>query len=161
MKQLHQVYSDLPIERTASNFPTYTFLACDYGGPFFVYNGKEKKEQKVLVLLICCLVTRNLHVELVENCATAAFIQAFRSFIAIRAQPRKVFSDQASYSKSSSKQLKEPLKKINWPEANQKLNQDYNMDWEFFCSNASSKAGCIEVMVPLFKELLEKAMKFT
>ena len=161
MKQLHQVYSDLPIERTASNFPAYTFVACDYAGPFFVYNGEEKKEQKVWVLLICCLVTRHLHVELVEDCTTAAFIQAFRSFIAIRGQPRKAFSDQASYFKSSSKQLKEILRKINWPEAKQRLNQDYSMEWEFFCSHASSKAGVIEVMVRLFKESLEKAMKFT
>ena len=133
------------------------FISCDYAGPYYVYEEVTKKEKKVWILLICCLVTRHIHTEMVADCKTDTFLEAFRSFMALRGHPKKVFSDQASYFKSASKQLKEILRKVDWIAIKHRLLQNYHFDWEFFTPLASSKAGIVEVCIKLFKEALEKA----
>ena len=159
-RKLHQIMAELPIERVATSCMAFLYISCDYCGPFYVYEGPDRKEKKVWILLVCCLVTRYIFAEVIEDCTTTSFLQAFRAYVAICGKPKKVFSDNASYFKSASKLLKQMLRKINWSKVSNELNRLYDLEWLNFCSNASSHAGVIEICVKIFKEALTKAIKF-
>ena len=88
--------ADLPPERCPPNLQAHRFIAMDYAGPFYYYEEPAKNEQKCWILLISCLVTWHLHVELVKNCSTEAFLLALRAYISIYGVYQKAFSDQGT-----------------------------------------------------------------
>lgn len=51
---------------------------------------------KAYVALFICLATKAIHLELVSDLTTAAFLAAFRQFIARRGLCRNVYSDNAT-----------------------------------------------------------------
>ena len=160
-KPLHQQMSDLPIERVPLTFRAYAFIACDYGGPFFTYEGPQKKEQKCWVLVITCLVSRHITVELVPNCSTEAFMEALRSHVAINGKFQKCWSDQGSYFRKGDVELKKLLRKINFSKVQQSVNQEWNADWEFSVPHAPWRMGIVESCIKLFKTSLDIALKTT
>ena len=156
-RQLHQEIAELPIERIATSTKSFLFVALDYLGPFKLRKQHGAGEHKVWGMIASCLVTRFIHVELVSSCSTSAFLAAFRSFVALRGQPRRIWSDNATYFKSGDKQLKSILREVSWKEV---ANSTKQIDWQWFCPLASSKAGIIESSVKVFKQSLEKALNF-
>ena len=160
-RQLCQAMADLPPERCPPNLQAHRFIAMDYAGPFYYYEEPAKNEQKCWILLISCLVTRHLHVELVKNCSTEAFLLALRAYISIYGVYQKAFSDQGTYFIQASKALKDILRKLDFDRARIEMNQKYGNDWEFSTPEAPYKMGVIEAMVKLFKSALDKALAHT
>ena len=85
--------SSLPKERTSPS-PPFTFCGVDCFGPFFV---KDKRtELKRYGLMVTCLASRSVHIELLDDMTTSAFINSIRNVISIRGPIREIWCDQGT-----------------------------------------------------------------
>lgn len=93
-KTLTPLMGNLPQERITPSFP---FLRCgvDYAGPVFILNrkGRGSKLVKGYICLFICFVTRAVHLELVSDLSTDAYLLALKRFISRRGKPNEIFSD--------------------------------------------------------------------
>ncbi|XP_027140530.1 uncharacterized protein LOC109138253 [Larimichthys crocea] len=84
---------NLPQDRMETT-PPFTYTGIDCFGPVYVKEGR--KEIKRYGLLLTCLCSRAIHIEVLDDMTTDAFINALRAFIAIRGNVRQLRSDQGT-----------------------------------------------------------------
>jgi hypothetical protein len=88
-----QKMGDLPQDRMEAA-PPFTYSGIDCFGPIYVKEGR--KELKRYGLLLTCLCSRAIHIEVIDDMTTDAFINALRAFIAIRGNVRQLRCDQGT-----------------------------------------------------------------
>ncbi|XP_045763002.1 uncharacterized protein LOC123865810 [Maniola jurtina] len=93
-KTLTPIMGNLPTERLAPSFP-FAVSGVDYFGPVFVLNrkGRGAKLIKAYVSLFVCFATRAIHLELVGDLSTDAYLLALKRFVSRRGKPAEIFSD--------------------------------------------------------------------
>ncbi|XP_062707822.1 uncharacterized protein LOC134288108 [Aedes albopictus] len=90
-----QIMGDLPAERVTPTFPFLT-TGVDLCGPlFYRYPLRKSAPVKCYVAIFVCLATKAIHVELVADLSTAAFIAALKRFVARRGRPAVIECDNA------------------------------------------------------------------
>ena len=147
------------MERIQPSTATFDFVAINFTGVFTVYKGNAP--QKWYVMVVADLVTRFVSVEVVSSMSTAAFIEAFRSYAALRSCPRKVFSDRGTNLISGEKVLRKVLRDLDWPKI-QDLGREKGFDWHFTsAARSASFNGSVEIVVKLFKKALYRAYNST
>ena len=92
-KCMGQKMADLPVDRTTPS-PPFTYCGLDCFGPFTVKEGR--RELKRYGLLLTCLASRAIHIEVLDDLSTDAFMNGLRSFIAIRGRIRLIRCDQGT-----------------------------------------------------------------
>lgn len=85
--------ADLPEERMEMT-PPFTYCGIDCFGPFYVK--EARKELKKYGLIFTCMCSRAIHIEMLDDLTTDAFINALRGFIAIRGHVRQLRCDQGT-----------------------------------------------------------------
>ncbi len=105
-----QRMADLPQERMETT-PPFTYCGMDCFGPFYIKEGR--KELKRYGLLFTCMCSRAVHVEMLDDLSTDAFINALRTFIAIRGRVRQLRSDQGTNFVGARREFAEALKEMN------------------------------------------------
>ncbi|KAA8592103.1 hypothetical protein FQN60_017558, partial [Etheostoma spectabile] len=105
-----QRMADLPPDRVDPS-PPFTYCGMDCFGPFYTKQGR--KEHKRYGLLFTCLCSRAVHIEMLEDMTTDAFINGLRRFIAIRGAVRHIRSDQGSNFVGARNELERALNKLN------------------------------------------------
>ena len=105
-----QRMADLPSDRVEPT-PTFTYCGMDCFGPFHTKQGR--KEQKRYGLLFTCLCSRAVHIEMLEDMTTDAFINALRCFVAIRGSVRHIRSDQGTDFVGAKNEMAKALKELN------------------------------------------------
>ena len=85
--------ADLPKERV-SQAPPFTYVGADCFGPFIVKD--RRTELKRYGLIFTCLYSRAIHLELLDDMSTDAFINSFRSLVAIRGSVRHLRTDRGT-----------------------------------------------------------------
>ena len=85
-----QLMSDLPRVRT-EEVPPFTHCGIDVFGIFTVKEGR--KQLKRYGLMITCMASRAIHIELLTDMTTDAFINALRCVIALRGPVRSLSCD--------------------------------------------------------------------
>ncbi|XP_030600875.1 uncharacterized protein LOC115790965 [Archocentrus centrarchus] len=88
-----QKMADLPEDRMETA-PPFTYCGMDCFGPFFVKEGR--KELKRYGLLITCMCSRAVHLEMLDDLSTDSLINSLRAFIAIRGTVRQIRCDQGT-----------------------------------------------------------------
>ncbi|XP_063915483.1 uncharacterized protein LOC135131602 [Zophobas morio] len=68
--------------------------------------GRGKRSIKVYVCLFICLAAKAIHLELVTDCTSSAFIGAFKRFISRRGKLSTIYSDNATTFKGSNRELR-------------------------------------------------------
>ena len=92
VKPLTQQMADLPPERVRVSFP-FEAIGIDLIGPMWVKAGRRRVKRWILIA-VCC-ATRAVHLEIVFDSSTDAFINALCRLIARRGKPNDAFSDNA------------------------------------------------------------------
>ncbi len=105
-----QKMADLPSERVDPS-PPFMYTGMDCFGPFFVKSGRSM--HKRYGLLLTCLCSRAVHVEMLNDMTTDSFINALRCFIAVRGTVRQLRSDQGSNFVGAKNELKAALKEMD------------------------------------------------
>ncbi|XGW01565.1 hypothetical protein V3C99_014021 [Haemonchus contortus] len=80
----------IPYDRSILTTP-FEKVGCDFMGPIQMKNNK-----KGYVCLYTCLVTRAIHLEVVEDMSAGAFLNCFKRFVARRGIPKLVRTDCGS-----------------------------------------------------------------
>ncbi|KPJ02096.1 hypothetical protein RR46_01492 [Papilio xuthus] len=93
-KPAQPIMGDLPCDRTKLEFP-FLNTGMDYAGPILIANrkGRGAKLIKSYICIFVCLAVKALHIELVTDLTTEAFLAAFFRFTSRRGLPATVTSD--------------------------------------------------------------------
>lgn len=85
--------ADLLLKRMERT-PPFTYSDMDCFGPFYVKEGR--KELKKYGLIFTCMCSRAIHIEVLDDLITDAFLHALHCFIAVRRNVRHLQSDQGT-----------------------------------------------------------------
>ena len=128
-------FGQLPIERITPD-SVFDRVGLDYAGPLQIKLGHVRKPTilKAYVCIFVSLTVKAIHIELVSNLTTAAFIAALRRFIARRGQPSLLWSDHGSNFVGTVPELKE-LANFLQTQRTQSIISDFcstrNITWKF------------------------------
>ncbi|GFY50100.1 integrase catalytic domain-containing protein [Trichonephila inaurata madagascariensis] len=108
----------------------FSVVGIDFGGPLYT-----KDENKHYIVLFTCVVTRALHLELVNNLTTEMFLLALRRFISRRGLCSKILTDNARTFKRSDIELKNLWKVISDPTL-KAFYASHKIYWQFIIKRA-------------------------
>lgn len=96
MESSTQLMASLPNFRTTPK-RAFSCVGVDYAGPVMIRSslGRLPKLTKAWIAVFVCLVTRAIHLELVSDNTTQAFIAALRRMVARRGGVTEIISDNA------------------------------------------------------------------
>ena len=110
-RRTYPLMANLPRGRVAYSEPPFSNCGTDALGPLYVKQGR--KRLKRWVILYTCLTIRCVHLDVLENMDTDAFINSFRRFVNRRGCPATVYSDNGTNFIGASKELKEVVSNID------------------------------------------------
>nr|XP_031842135.1 uncharacterized protein LOC116431199 [Nomia melanderi] len=149
------IMGNLPKARVTESRP-FTNTGVDYCGPFYI---KERKKQnrtrvKVYVAVFVCLAVKAIHLELVSDLTTEAFIAALRRFIARRGFCKRIHSDNGTNFVGAYNQLREIRELLKSDDHNQKVKTflaERHIEWSFIPPHAPHFGGLWEAAVKAFR----------
>ncbi|XP_072397992.1 uncharacterized protein [Diabrotica undecimpunctata] len=99
--------------------PSRPFLNCgvDYAGPFETKtsNLRGSRVQKSYLCVFICLATKAVHLEIVSNLSTEAFLNSFKRFVSRRGLCKNIYSDNATNFVGAHRELRELFSLIHNP----------------------------------------------
>ena len=137
-----QRMADLPPERLAVNERPFTFVGIDCFCPILVNRGRG--EVKRYGIMFTCMTIRAVHLEVLPDLTTDAFINALRRFISRRGKPRRLVSDNGTNFVGAVRELGIELQRWNNKRKLQKYLLQEAMDWAFNPPAASHMGGVWE-----------------
>ncbi|XP_049419820.1 uncharacterized protein LOC125880984 [Epinephelus fuscoguttatus] len=146
-----QKMSSLPEERCEISAP-FTFCGMDCFGPFAVKNGR--KEIKRYGLIITCLSSRAVHIEMLDDLSTDAFINALRCFISLRGAVSQLRCDQGTNFVGASNEFKDALKQCDI-RALEAFLADKQCEFRFNAPSASHAGGIWERQIRTIRSVLD------
>ena len=91
-----QVMAPLPTSRLVMS-PTFSEISIDLFGPFEIKDTvKQRVRKKVWGLVVNCVATRAIHLDITEDYSADAFLQTFRRFVSLRGCPNVIHCDKGS-----------------------------------------------------------------
>lgn len=143
--------ADLPAARLTPHFRAFTNTGVDYFGPLIVT--VRRSHEKRYGVLMTCLTTRAIHIEIVNSLDTDSCIMAIRNFMARRGQVSKIFSDNGTNFHASETELKNEFLKMNPVLMEQEFTTP-TMTWYFNPPAAPHMGGSWERLVRSVKTSL-------
>lgn len=157
-KLCQQVMSDLPHERTSRANP-FEYTTLDLFGPYEVRDAvKKRTKKKVWGVIYCCMASRAIHADLVDDLSAESFLQAYSRFTALRGHPRKLWSDRGTNfigAKSALRDLHKHLaclQKVAVENIAAKNGTEWQ--WDFHPADSPHRNGAAEAAVKLIKRAL-------
>ncbi|XP_071485997.1 uncharacterized protein [Diadema antillarum] len=120
-----EFHCSCPCDRVEPS-PPFTFCGLDCFGPFTIKEGR--KELKRYGLILTCMSMRAVHIEVLDDMSTDAFLNSLRCFIAIRGNVRLIRCDQGSNFMGAKHELKKGLFELD---ENQVATQLLKINCEF------------------------------
>ena len=153
-----QKMADLPEDRLEPA-PPFTLSAVDYFGPWYVKEGR--KELKRYGVLLTCLSSRAIHLEVSNSLATDSFLNAYRRFVGRRGPVRQLRSDQGTNFIGAMNELQQAVKELNHERIREELLLN-NCDWIEFKPNvphASHMGGVWERQIRSVRNVLASLLE--
>ncbi|UYV63113.1 hypothetical protein LAZ67_2003172 [Cordylochernes scorpioides] len=143
-KAVQQLTGNLPTSRTNWTRP-FTKTGIDFAGPVIVKtsNLRNARCDKAYIALFICMLPKAIHIELVSNLTTEAFLAALRRFIGRRGRPAEINTDNAT----------------NFVGADKDLRKLFNSNIHDFASSEEIKWNFIPPSSPHFGGLWEAGIK--
>ncbi|XP_062538337.1 uncharacterized protein LOC134206623 [Armigeres subalbatus] len=159
---VQQSTADLPVSRVS---PTRPFSVCgvDYCGPFYVKSAvRTRGPTKVYVAIFVCFSTKAVHIELVSDLSTPAFLAALRRLVARRGRIVELHSDNATTFKGASHALNRVYRMLKTEAADRNQIFDWcsgnEITWKFIPPRAPHFGGLWEAAVKSAKNHLLKVV---
>ncbi|XP_058457587.1 uncharacterized protein LOC131434654 [Malaya genurostris] len=145
--------ADLPSMRLTAFVRPFSYTGVDYFGPMSVAVGR--RVEKRWGVLLTCLVTRAIHIEIAHSLNTDSCILALRNFMALRGTPLELSSDQGTNFIGASRELKEALRKIDQNQLIKEFTTP-NTKWSFNPPASPHMGGSWERLVQSVKKILNQ-----
>lgn len=157
-KPMDQLMGVLPKSRVT---PAKGFLktGVDYCGPFHLKAraGRCKTVVKGYVAVFVCMTTRAVHLELVSDLTSEAFIAALTRFTSRRGRVQELYSDNGTTFHGADKELTNAIKFWKRLSAEDTF-QDFNIKWSFIPPVAPHHGGLWEAAVKSAKNHLKRVV---
>ena len=142
--------ADLPKERMETA-PPFTYCGMDCFGPFYAKD--RRRELKRYGLLLTCMGSRAVHIEMLDDLTTNAFINSLRSFIAIRGNVCQIRCDQGSNFIGARREFVDALKEMDQTRLKE-------LGCEFIMNTPSSShmGGVWERQIPTIRSVLTSTL---
>ncbi|KAF0712111.1 Integrase catalytic domain-containing protein, partial [Aphis craccivora] len=151
------IMADLPAARVQQSRP-FARVGVDYAGPLQMREVRLRKSRvyKVYIAVFICFSVKAVHLEVVTEFSTEAFLAAFDRFVARRGLPSEIFSDCGTNFIGADKQLQ---LLINSPDGQCAISQARaSCQWHFNPPSAPHFGGQWEAAVRSTKRLLIRTM---
>ena len=163
-----QLIGQLPPERVEPDYVFY-HTGMDFAGPFIIRKGHTRKpvEVKAFLAVFICFCTKAVHLELVSDMTTEAFIAALDRFVTRRGLPLHLHSDNGSNFLGAKNELAEFYKLLHSKETQNAVHSyvfDYEITWHTIPERAPHFGGLWEAAVKAAKYHLKRIVgqyKFT
>ncbi|XP_070172315.1 uncharacterized protein [Polyergus mexicanus] len=138
-----QLMGNLPAVRVSPPPRSFAHCGVDYAGPIKVRSaaGRGIKSHKSYVALFICLATRAIHLELVGDYSTAAFIQALNRFSSRRGLPQAIYSDNGTTFVGADRELSKAYRKTLRDPQLLNITAGDNISWHFIPPSAPHFGG--------------------
>lgn len=135
---------NLPACRVQIQRPFFN-TGVDCRGPFFIKQGNRSKISiKAYVVILICLVTKAVHIELVSDLTTEAFIATLRRFFARRGKSTNIYSDNATNFRGACNELKELNDFLKSESMQYRIGSEFaheGLNWHFIPPRAAHFGG--------------------
>jgi hypothetical protein len=140
----------LPAHRVQQLKP-FQCVGIDFAGPFSVTQIRRRgaKSSKAYLCIFVCFTTKAVHLELVSDLSTEAFLAALRRFIARRGRCNRIVSDCGTNFQGAFRQVKKFV---------QSAAEQEKIDWDFNPPSAPHFGGLWEAGVKSVKTHLRRVV---
>ncbi|XP_065073869.1 uncharacterized protein LOC135697938 [Ochlerotatus camptorhynchus] len=145
------IMADLPLERLDAFARPFTHIGVDYFGPIEVVVGR--RVEKRWGMLVTCLTTRAIHIEVVHTLSTASCIMGLRNFAARRGMPKTIYSDHGTCFIGANRELGEAATAINQDEVMKEFSGT-ETTWKFIPPASPHMGGSWERLIGIVKRNL-------
>lgn len=152
-----QRMSDLPTERVEPS-PPFSYCGMDVFGPFPIKKGR--KEHKRYGLIFTCFCSRAIHVEMLDDLSTDAFINGLRCFIALRGSVRHIKCDQGTNFIGAKNELNTALKEMDAERLTTFLAEN-QCDFVLNAPHASHAGGVWERQIRTIRNVLNSTLSLS
>ena len=154
-KPAEQIMSTLPSDRVQPT-PPFTHIGMDAFGPIVV---KERRsEVKRWGLLLTCLYSRAVHVEVLNDMTTDSLINALRCFICLRGAVKTIYCDRGINFIGASNELQKALQSMKPESTLTKYFADKQIEFKFNSPHASHAGGVWERQIRSIRAVLNGMM---
>lgn len=158
---VRQPPGQLPEPRTSPARP-FSTVGVDYCGPVMLKPPHRKSAcQKAYIAIFVCFFSKAVHIEIVEDLSTPAFMACFRRFVSRRGIPVEVYSDNGLNFKGASRELRELYAFLNDDSFQAEVHEDgfkRGITWHFIPPRAPNFGGLWEAAVKSAKRTLSKVL---
>ena len=144
----------LPADRIKRAYP-FEVCGVDFTGPIYVSSG-EKVEKSYIVLYTCANI-RAVHLELVADQSTEAFLRSFRRMISRRGMISTFYSDNSKTFESANREMQRYAKIMNGRKFKDFIT-DHKIEWKVIVDYAPWWGGFYERMMKTIKTPLKKIL---
>ncbi len=151
---LQQIMGQLPPERV-TECDSFTHTGVDFAGPFNCKctGHRSTIHFKAYIAIFVCMSSRAIHIEVVSNLTTAAFLDALKRFAARRGLPKTIWSDNGRNFVGASNYLD-----LTSPEL-AKYARSEGITWKFIPPYAPNYGGIWEAAVKSAKHHFHRVIK--
>jgi len=154
----NQLMAPLPEFCLAKTLRAFETTGLDFAGPFELKVGRRIARKKVSVLVLTCMTTRAVHFEVTEQQDTSSVLNAVSRFCSVRGVPDIILSDNQTSFRSSSRELEEWVKSLDFNYLQERTNYGYKdskgIKWIFNPPRSPHFGGIFEIMVKAMKRAL-------
>ncbi|GFT14176.1 integrase catalytic domain-containing protein [Trichonephila clavipes] len=155
-----QLMGNLSRDRVVPDYP-FNCSGVDFCGPFMTRYKNQRKGilHKIYICVFVCFVSKAIHIEIVSDLTSDAFIATLKRFFSRRGKCAKLYSDNGKAFVIANKELKRFLKLIEDSDDNLAgfLSAE-GMEWKFIPSRAPSFGGLWEASVKSIKCHLKRVV---
>lgn len=152
VKPKPQVMGQLPLQRITPGI-VFEKVGVDFAGPVYLKLGHTRKPTivKSYISVFVAMSVKAVHLELVSDMTSAAFIACLRRFVARRGKPSTIWSDHGSNFVGAARELSEMSTFLKQLQSDQEV-----VD---FCSSQAIEWSFIPEHAPHFGGLWESAVR--
>ena len=160
VKPTPQMMGELPIERVTPG-PVFEKTGVDYAGPILTKLGHTRKPTivKSYICVFVSLTVKAVHLEVVSDLTTEAFIACLRRFIARRGKPSLIWSDNGTNFLGTANEIKRLTQFLNQKATRGSISDFLSsqmIEWKFISQRAPHFGGLWEAAVKSMKKHLRK-----
>ncbi|XP_038106952.1 uncharacterized protein LOC119766466 [Culex quinquefasciatus] len=156
-----QLMGDLPSYRVQPA-PVFSNTGVDYAGPFWIKASSATRKPQITKAYVClfvCLQTRAIHLELVSDLTTDAFLASLRRFASRRGCPKTMHSDNGTNFVGAKTELHELWQMFQNECATKKITSycvEKGIEWSFIPPRSPHFGGIWEAGVKQVKHHLKR-----
>lgn len=157
-KPIIQQMGDLPADRVTPYMP-FEVSGVDYAGPFLLKETYKRNSptRKCWIAIFVCMCTRAVHIDVVDDLTSAAFISCYERFVSSRGGCIRMYSDNGTSFVGAYKEIRQAFELFRSQENIEELNRR-GTKWIFMSPASPWRGGMYESAVKSTKHHLMRVI---